>query len=157
AVGQLVDSSAGSLLAIADLSTVWVLADLFETNAGAVVPGAQASVVIGEGKEIAAVVDQVSAIVDPDRHSIPVRVKLDTRDGALRPNSDVQLRFLDKQPAAVELPASAVMSDGSASYCYVREGNALRRHVITAGPVHAGKVAVLAGLSPGQPVVIHGA
>jgi len=157
AVGQSVDASTASLVAIADLSVVWVVADVFEANVGALAAGAQARVVAEGGGQIAGVVDQVSAIVDPDRHTIPVRVKLDNRDGALRPNAHVQLRVLDTSPAAVELPASAVISDGAASYVYLRDGDVLRRHTVTVGSAHAGKVSVLAGLSPGQAVVTHGA
>lgn len=156
AVGQEVDPQAGSLLAISDLSVVWVVADLFEADLGTLQAGAQARVVAGD-EPISGVVDQVSALVDPERHTIPVRVKLDNHDGALRPNAHVQLRFLDPAPAKVELPASAVMSDGATSYVYVRDGQALRRHPISVGAAHAGKVAVLDGLAPGQPVVTRGA
>jgi RND family efflux transporter MFP subunit len=156
AVGQEVDTSTASLLAISDLSVVWVVADLFEADLGTLRAGAQASIVAGD-ETITGVVDQVSAMVDPERHTIPVRVKLDNRDGALRPNAHVQLRFLDPAPAKVELPASAVMSDGATSYVYVREGHELRRLAISVGAAHAGKVAVLDGLAPGQAVVTRGA
>src|SRR6185369_4808635 len=40
--GQLVDPSNGSLVAIADLSDVWVVADLFESDAGALAAGTKA-------------------------------------------------------------------------------------------------------------------
>jgi len=156
AIGQGVDASTGSLLAIADLSVVWVVADVFEANLGSLAAGGRARIVT-EGGEIDAVVDQVSALVDPDRHTIPVRVKIDNREGKLRPNAHVQLRFLDASPAPVELPASAVLSDGAASYVYLRDGAALLRHAVTVGSAHAGKVAVLAGLSPGDTVVTRGA
>ena len=158
AVGQELDPSTPSLLAIADLDVVWVVADLFEADLGGVVAGTKAAVRVGDGLgEIAGVVDQVSAMVDPDRHTIPVRVKLANPAGLLRPNAHVQLRFLDPSPPPAELPTSAVLSDGETSYVYVREGNALRRHPVTVGAAHAGLVAVLGGLSPGQLVVTRGA
>src|SRR5262249_25484606 len=86
AVGQPVDPSNGSLLGIADLAVVWVVADVFESDAGGLAPGAQAKVLLNGTTEIDATVDQVSAVVDPDRHTVPVRVKLPNPEGVLRPN-----------------------------------------------------------------------
>ena len=45
-----------------------------------------------------AVIDQVSAVVDPERHTVPVRIKLDNPDGLLRPNAYVRVRLFDPTP-----------------------------------------------------------
>jgi len=156
AVGQELDAQAAQVMAIADLGAVWVVADLFEADLGSVAVGAPARVTV-DHRELAGVVDQISALVDPDRHSIPVRVKLDNRDGSLRPNAYAKVRFLERHAAPVELPAEAVMSDGTSTYVYVRDGQALRRRTITAGAARGGKVTVFAGVAPGEPVVIRGA
>ncbi len=156
-VGQLVDPSNGSLLAIADLSDVWVVADLFENDVGTLVPGTKAKVTIGTG-ERDATVEQISSIVDPDRHTVPIRLRLPNPDGALRPNAYATIRIFDPTPAAVALPASAVMSDGDQSYVYRKEPTGeLKRHEITVGSLSAGKVPVLAGLSATDQVVLSGA
>ncbi|HEY4245182.1 MAG TPA: efflux RND transporter periplasmic adaptor subunit [Kofleriaceae bacterium] len=158
AVGQLVDPSQGSLMAVADLSTVWVVADLFENDVGALAPGAKAKVVVN-GTELDASVDNVSAVVDPDRHTVPVRLSLANADGALRPNSYAQIKFFDPTAAKVSLPASAVLSDGSQSYVYVKDpkSGALVRHDITVGSISGGAVPVLAGVEPSDQVVLKGA
>jgi len=156
-VGQLVDPSNGSLLAIADLSDVWVIADLFENDVGTLVPGTKAKVTIGAG-ERDATVEQLSSIVDPDRHTVPIRLRLPNPDGALRPNAYATIRIFAPTPAAVALPASAVMSDGDQSYVYRKEPNGeLKRHEITVGSVSAGQVPVLAGLAATDQVVLSGA
>jgi cobalt-zinc-cadmium efflux system membrane fusion protein len=156
-VGQLVDPSNGSLIAIADLSDVWVVADLFESDVGALVPGAKAKVAVGNA-EREATVEQVSAVVDPDRHTVPVRLRLANPDGALRPNSYATMRVFDPTPAVVALPPAAVMSDGAQSYVYRKEPTGeLKRHDVTVGTASAGKVPVLAGLSPTDQVVLSGA
>jgi membrane fusion protein, heavy metal efflux system len=166
APGQLVDPSNASLMAIADLSTVWVVADLFETDVSAVAPGTQAKVSLPSsglgsgpgGSERDAVIEQVSAVVDPDRHTVPVRLRLDNPDGALRPNAYATIRWFDPTPVAVTLPSSAVLSDGAKSYVYRQEPDgALRRHDITVGSASAGSVPVIAGLSPSDQVVLSGA
>ena len=162
--GQLVDPSNGSLMAIADLSTVWVVADLFENDVGAVASGTRAKVNISAGLgggpsgERDAVIEQVSAVVDPDRHTVPVRLRLDNPDGALRPNAYATIRWFDPTPVAVTLPSSAVLSDGAKSYVYRQEPDgALRRHDITVGSASAGTVPVIAGLSPTDRIVLSGA
>jgi RND family efflux transporter MFP subunit len=165
APGQLVDPSNGSLMAIADLSTVWVVADLFESDVGVVAPGTKAKVSFSGsglggpgGSERDAVIEQVSAVVDPDRHTVPVRLRLDNPDGALRPNAYATIRWFDPTPVAVTLPSSAVLSDGAKSYVYRQESDgALRRHDVTVGSATAGSVPVIAGLSPSDQVVLSGA
>lgn len=161
ALGQELDPGAGTAMAIAELSKVWVVADIFEGDHAQVIVGTRAKVLVGEGasleRGIDGAVEQVSAIVDPDRHAIPVRVAVDNADAALRPNARVQLRFALANPARVELPAEAVLSDGASSYVYVQDGRVLRRHPITLGPLHDGRASVIAGLEPGARVVTRGA
>lgn len=156
AVGQEVDASTGSLVAIADLSTVWVVADLFETDVEGLEPGMAAKVRVGSA-EYEGVVAQVFAVVDRERHTVPVRVKLENRDGKLRPNAYAQLRFFRPLPAQVAVPASAVLTDGARSYVYVQtERGVLRRRNIVAGPVQDGLVPVKEGLAVGEQVVVRG-
>ena len=157
AVGQSVDGSSGSLIAIADLTDVWVVADLFENDVGALASGAQAKVTVGS-QEFDATVDQVAGVVDPERHTVPVRVRLANPEGVLRPNAYAQIRFFDPVAAKVSLPASAVMSDGATSYVYIKAANGeLQRRNVTVGGVSGGIVPVLDGVQVGEDVVVQGA
>ncbi len=159
AVGQNLDPTAGTVMAIADLVEVWVVADLFETDVGRLAPGAKAKVMLDGARELEGTVDQVSAIVDPDRHTVPVRVRLANPDGALRPNSYAQIRFFDPTAAVASLPAGAVVFDGTRTYVYVKDKTTgeLKRRTILVGPPNASEVPVLSGLAPGEPVVVQGA
>ncbi len=158
AVGQEVDTSGGSLMAIADLSDVWVVADLFENDVGALEPGDKAKVIVGGNTEVDGQIDQVSAVVDPDRHTVPVRVKLANLAGTLRPNAYAQIKFFDPTPAKVSLPSSAVMSDGAQTYVYVKDkSGALKKRTVIAGSASGGKMPILEGLEPGEQVVMQGA
>jgi RND family efflux transporter MFP subunit len=159
AVGQTVSPDNGSLIAIADLSSVWIVADAFGSHVAAVQPGTKARIVIGNGTEPdrEATVDQVSAVIDPDRHAVPVRIRLDNPDGALRPNAHVQVRLFDPTPSLVALPASAVMSDGDKSFVYVEHPRGVfRRRNISVGAVFGGHVPVLAGLTAQDRIVVQG-
>ena len=153
---------ADALVVVADLSTVWVVADLFEADAQAIGEGAPARVSSPSLPDVAALdgsVDMVSAVVDPARHTIPIRVRLANPGRALRPHVYAQVRFLTGQAArGAEVQASAVMTDGSQSYVYVQESNGrFVKRVIVAGPIRDGRVLVLSGLNAGEIVVEQGA
>jgi multidrug efflux pump subunit AcrA (membrane-fusion protein) len=137
---------------------VWVVADLFENDVGALEPGDKAKVIVGQTTEVDGQIDQVSAVVDPDRHTVPVRVRLENVAGNLRPNAYAQIKFFDPTPAKVALPSTAVMSDGAETYVYVKDkSGALKKRVVVAGSASGGRMPILEGLEPGEQVVMQGA
>jgi RND family efflux transporter MFP subunit len=160
AVGQTVSPDSGSLIAIADLSDVWVVADIFGAPTGLAV-GSRARVVIGNGAAAGdreGRIDQIAAVIDPGRHAVPVRIRLDNTDGLLRPNAYVQVRLFDPTPTTAMLPAAAVMSDGHKSFVYIEAPTGtFKRRDIEVGSVFAGRVPVTAGLAPTDRVVVTGA
>ena len=161
AIGQTVSPDNGSLMAIADLSSVWIVANIFGSKVGSLTTGMKARVVVGNGMDAQdreATVDQVSAVVDPDRHGVPVRIRMDNPDGTLRPNAYVQVRLFDPTPTLAMLPASAVMSDGKKSFVYLESPKGtFKRRDIEVGSVINGRVPVTAGLTPSDRVAVQGA
>jgi len=156
---QEVDSNT-TLMQIADVSSVWVLADLFESDAFGISVGTPARITLPAqpGFAIDAQVDAVSAVVDAERHSVPVRVRLANTDARLKPNQYAEMRFRVSVPASTaEVAASALVSDGATQYVYVQEapGKLVRRKVVT-GPVREGRVVIMQGLSVGETVVEQG-
>jgi len=159
---ELTPGAEAALMLVADLSTVWVVADLFESDSDGVVPGVPARVTITSlpGVVIDGKVDMVSAVVDAERHTVPVRVRLDNADGRLKPNTYAKMQFHAATPAgSVEVAAGALVSDGSRQYAYVKDassGRFVRRDVI-AGAVREQRVVVFKGIAPGETVVSKGA
>jgi RND family efflux transporter MFP subunit len=150
-----------SLVSVAELDVVWVLADLFEADAAGVTNGSAARVTSPSlpGFSVEAPVERVSSVVDPERHTVAVRVKLANADGRMRPNMFAEVSF--RTPAApntVEMAATALVSDGPKQYAYVLEGQGrFVRRTVVAGPERDGKVTVLSGLKAGDTVVEQGA
>jgi cobalt-zinc-cadmium efflux system membrane fusion protein len=158
---ELSPGSETSLMLVADLSTVWVVADLFESDSDGVQPGIPARVTITSlpGVVIDGKVDMVSAVVDAERHTVPVRVRLDNADGRLKPNTYAKMQFQASTPAgSVEVAAGALVSDGSKQYAYVKNaaGRFVKRDVV-AGAVRDQRVVVFKGIAPGETVVSKGA
>ncbi len=152
--------TSSSLVIVADLSSVWVVADLFEADAVDVREGAVAEVSLARGTTgpIRGSVDAVSAIVDPNRHTVPIRVTVPNQSGALRPNAFAEVRFAVRAiENAVRIPASAIVSDGAKQHVYVwdDERNFTRRDVEVAGS-SGGAVTVIDGLRAGESILIDG-
>ena len=150
-----------SLIQIADVAAVWVVADLFENDdASTISVGAPVRILLPSqpGTALQAQIESVSAVVDPERHSIPVRVRLLNPDGRLKPNQYVEMRMQLAVPTgAAEVPASALVSDGATQYVYVQEqpGHLVRRKVVT-GPIREGRVVIMSGLNVGETIVEQG-
>lgn len=150
----------GALIEIADLSRVWVVADLFENEATGIKEGTTARITVPSvpGFSVEVTVETVSAILDPVRNAIPVRVLLDNSDGRLKPNAYADMRLkIDSDKNGVEIAASSLVSDGAKQYVYVQQepGHLVKRDVV-AGPVRDGKVTILDGLALGETVVVEG-
>lgn len=148
------------LLMIADLSNVWVVVDLHEADAMHVSMGSLATVTTPAlpGQTFTGKVEMVSSVVDPERHTIPIRVQLANPDGRLKPSMFAQVRFQVQHAAsALEVAATALVSDGERQHVFV-EGNRGRfsRRQVTAGSAHDGRVAVFSGLRVGDVVVEEG-
>ncbi len=149
------------LITVSDLSRVWVKADAFENLASVLKSGTVAKVTFPSrpGVEMSAKVDSVSAVVDPERRTVGIRLTLPNADGALKPNMYAEVRFeLSAYPGSMEIPASALVSDGERQYVYIEEspGN-FRKRAVNAGPVHDGRVPVFEGVKSGERVVEEGA
>lgn len=158
---ELGDASESVLMTIADLSSVWVVADLFESNAAGIQAGTPVRVDVASapGKVIEGRVELVSSIVDPERHTIPVRVRLDNANGTLKPNTFARMQFQVKSTEnSTQVAASALVTDGQKQYVYVQApDHSFARREVVAGSVRRGNVTILAGLAPGETVVQSGA
>lgn len=158
---QQVDTGGGALVSVADLASVWVVADLFESQSLDVRPGAIARVTTPSAPDLAleGKVEQVSAVADPERHTIPIRIRLANSSGQLRPNVFARVRFrLASSGAELVVGSSAIVSDGEKQYVYVEEGPGhFVRRLVTVGATHEGHTAILSGLRQGERVVEEGA
>jgi cobalt-zinc-cadmium efflux system membrane fusion protein len=156
---QEVDSNT-TLMQIADVNGVWVLADLFESDAAGITVGTPARITLPAlpGYSIDAKVESVSAVVDAERHSVPIKVRLPNIDGRLKPNQYAEMRFRVEVPAnTAEVAAGSLVSDGATQYVYVQDqpGKLTKRKVV-AGPVREGRVIIMSGLAVGETVVEQG-
>jgi cobalt-zinc-cadmium efflux system membrane fusion protein len=163
--GMEVRADAGApLLTIADLASLWVLADVYERDLGQVATGQSATVRVPAypTEAFTGKVSHVGDLVDPQTRTVKLRVVVDNKDGRLKPEMFAKVMLsaarVDGAPKILSVPAEAVLSDGEASAVIVaRESGRFQKRTIEVGAEQDGKVRILAGLSPGENVVVEGA
>lgn len=148
------------LLVIAQLDEVLAIGSVPEAEVEVLAPGQPASVSLpsSPGRVVAGRIEWVSSVVDAERHTVDVRVRLNNEDGDLRPNAWVQVTFQPDTRPRVVLPAEAVVTDEQRSVVFVKATDgSLTRRPVTVGRQRGGRVEVTAGLQPGEQVAARGA
>jgi len=149
------------LVGVADLSRVRVAAELFEADAVTATKGGKVQISSPSMPGFAAetTISLVSQVADPERHTVSVWADLPNAEGNIRPNVFAELRLLTSPPAGtLEIPTSALVSDGSHQYVYVATGNGrFERRSVVAGPSRDDRLLVFKGLTNGETVVEQGA
>jgi cobalt-zinc-cadmium efflux system membrane fusion protein len=157
--GQLLQASTTPVFTVADLSKVWAMAHIFDTDLGAVHLGDTAQVT-GAGRALNGRVDNIAAEVDPNTRSIAVRIVVDNPGEFLKRQMYVQVRIEDRQEAqGLLVPVSAILHDDeNLPYVYVEQadGSFARAHV-TVGYRSGDRTSILSGVRPGDRVVTDGA
>jgi membrane fusion protein, copper/silver efflux system len=140
---------------IADLSRVWVIAELSEGDAAALQHGARAQISIrNENKRFSGRVANSLAQADARGGTIKVRVEAENPGFTLRPDMLVDVDFSAPLPVAVSVPADALIETGSGARVYVAEGdNQFEARKVTTGWRSADKVQIVEGVRPGDRVV----
>jgi Cu(I)/Ag(I) efflux system membrane fusion protein len=148
-----------ALYRIADMSVVWLIADIFEQDIGAIAPGATAKINIAAypGVTFAGEVSFVYPTVNATTRTTKVRVVLANPDGRLRLDmyAFVEIDAPAGAEEAVIVPESAVLDGGARQVVLVEAapGRFLPRDV-TIGSRANGAVEIKAGLKTGERVVI---
>jgi Cu(I)/Ag(I) efflux system membrane fusion protein len=143
---------------IADLRKVWVLADVFSQDARHVRPGMRADVSVPDQKvTLPATVTEILPQFDPATRTLKVRLALANPGYVLRPDMFVDASLAIDLPAAVVVPADAIVDSGLSKTVYVQSGEGLfeARNVET-GWRSGDEVEIVKGLSAGEPVVTSG-
>lgn len=159
--GQLIQAGATPCFTIADLSTVWVMANVFESDMGSVAAGQPATITTGAlATPITGQVTYVSALVDPASKAAAVRILSPNPRGVLKRDMLVNVAIRAAQGRnGLLIPVSAVMRDDqNLPFVYLaRPNNHYGRQQVTIGSRIGEQYEVSAGLSAGDRIVVDGA
>ena len=144
------------LYTIADLSTVWVYANVFQNDVGRLRPGDPAQVTVDAypGRSFHGRIDQVLPQVDTTTRTVRVRLVFRNPGVALKPGMYVNVNIDVPLGRQLVIPASAVLQSGRQAIAFVDRGQGnLEPRTIQVGPQIGESVVVLGGLKAGERVV----
>jgi len=143
---------------IANLSRVWVLAEVFGKDAAAFHPGAKARITLPDtGESFEARVSNVLPEVDPATRILKPRLEVDNPAFKLRPDMFVNIELAVSQPPGLTVPVDAVIDSGRSKRVFVEtSANHFETREVETGWRLNDRVQIVRGLQEGETVVAAG-
>jgi len=155
--GQFVQPDSNPLMIIADLASLWVLADIYENDLHRIRVGQKAEVTTAAypDERFMATISRISDVVDPTTRTVKVRFLVSNPAARLKPEMFASVKiFLGEAGTALTLPASAVFTENGKNYVYVQTGTTeFTRRTVEVSPDPSGRLRVTSGLKAGERVV----
>jgi membrane fusion protein, copper/silver efflux system len=146
------------LFQIADLSRVWVLADVFGREAYEFKPGMKVRVSMPDyDASFQARVSDILPQFDPATRTLKVRIETENPKFLLRPEMFVDVEAPCTSEAAILVPADAVINTGRKQTVFIEHGNGYfePREVATGGRF-GDQILIREGISEGEQIVVSG-
>ena len=145
-----------ALFKLADLSVVWINADIYEEDLPFIRQGQQASVSLSylPGESLTGRVVYIYPFLDPKTRTVRVRLELPNPEGRLKPEMYAQVRIESDLGPRLVVPEGAVIDTGARQVVFVaRQAGTFERREIRVGVKDENYVEVLSGLMAGDRVV----
>ena len=148
------------VMSLADLSSIWILAEVFESQADWVKSGQSAEVKLSylPGREWEGKVEYIYPSLDPKTRTLKVRLRFDNTDEALKPNMFANVTIYGGAKREVQIiPREALIRTGNDERVIIAIGNGrFQPRDITAGIESGEFVEVIKGLNVGDRIVTSG-
>jgi RND family efflux transporter MFP subunit len=162
--GVNISTSSGAIVALADLSTLEMEADVSEANVARLVTAQPAEVTVEAFPErtYRAVLRQIIPTADRTKATVQVKVTLVDKDARLKPEMSAKVTFLEPMDEAdaaaaperiLSVPRDAVVTRDGVSLVFEVVENVARRRPIVAGASLPDRVIVKSGLSGDETLV----
>jgi membrane fusion protein, heavy metal efflux system len=156
APGQYQNDPAAVLMTVADLSTVWITANIQEKDIRRVRPGDEVAAVLAAypGETFAGKVLFIGDLLDPDTRTVKARISFDNPQGRLKPGMYATVTFRQDGIQELVCPATAVVIAGDKSQVYVETGPwQFERRPVEVGDQVGDHVIITRGLQFGSRIV----
>lgn len=144
------------LFDIADLSTLWIIAYIYEYELPFVKAGQPARITLSyfPGKELSSKIDYIYPTISADTRTTKVRLTLPNPGGQLKPQMFTNVEIRISLGKRLVIPESAVIDTGTSQVVYVEKGDgAFEPREVELGLRADGAVEVLRGIKAGEKVV----
>ena len=160
AAGEYRNDTSAPVMTIADLSTVFMSADVPEDRIRLIRPGEQVEINLSAypGEIFRGQVKRISDTVDPQTRTIKVRAELQNPTGRLRPEMFGEIRHKQGLRDMPVVPAGAIVQGDQRNIVYRENSPGVFEPVeVTFGRRDDDRVPILSGIKPGDRIVIDGA
>jgi cobalt-zinc-cadmium efflux system membrane fusion protein len=158
-IGQVVQA-AEVVCVLADLSRVWLVADVPEQSSGSLHMGqpVEAEIPAIPGHIIHGKLSFVGATVNSDTRTVRVRIDLPNPNGKYKPAMLATMLLADRAQRQQVVPAAAVVREGNREHLFVRTAErTFQLRPVTLGGDYGPSRVLLSGLRPGETIVVKGA
>ena len=156
-IGQILSDDDEAPVAVADLSTVWVTANVRESLAWGITKGEDARIEAAGHPSSEGKVCYVGEMLDDKTRTVPVVVECPNPDRILKPGMFVTARFPQVIQGAVTVPSTAVFQGQNSKFVYVRQdGLTFRKVPVEIQSLEDGRLLVTSGLEGGESIIADG-
>jgi len=145
------------VMTVADLSTVFLTANVAEKDIAALRVGQKARIDLSAYPDQAfdGTVKYIGEVLDADTRTVKVRVAVDNRQGRFRPGMFAKVVFSGDAHPALTVPASALVQSGLYTKVFVEKGAfAFEARNVVVGPVVGDRIEILSGLQAGERIAV---
>jgi len=141
---------------IADLSRVWVVAEVYEQEAPYLRPGVMAQVTLRDkGRQLPARITDSLPQSEAGGGTVKLRLDVDNPTFVLRPEMLVDVEMPVRLPPAVTVPLDALVDSGARARVYVEHGEGIfEPREVETGWRSGERVEIKQGVKPGERVVV---
>jgi Cu(I)/Ag(I) efflux system membrane fusion protein len=149
-----------SIVRLADLSSLWVEAQLYTSQLPQLNSSATATVQFPNlpNKEIEGKIEFVNPEINPATRINLIRINIPNKENILKPGMPVYVIIKDPQHKSLSLPVDAVLQTGTMATVWVKTGaNKFISKMVETGMESDGMIEIKSGLNEGDAVVVNGA
>ncbi len=142
---------------LADLSKVWVLLTLYESDVSLIHVGDKIEVTLpyDKSRHYIGTINYVYPELDPETRTAKARVEISNADGFLRPGMFANVEIKKAMPDTLVIPDDAVIDTGVRKLVFVKTSEVtFEPRQVEIGPRINGQITILSGLKMGEAVVV---
>ena len=162
ATGELSKSldNANSIATVADLSSVWVVGDLYEKDLSLASRGKPAKITIAAlpDRSWSGTISNVSDVLDPTTRTLKARVVLANREHTLKPEMFATIHLVGRRQNLMTVPTTAVLHEGSSTFVMVKKSDGTyEKRIVVVANSQPERTEIASGLQAGETIVTSGA
>lgn len=158
-IGQYVKSDAEPLAIVAELSKVWVVAQVKEKNIGSIYADDRVEIRTDANpdKIVVGTISHISELLDEETRSVQVLIECENKDRKLKPGMFANVHFINSPKESIVIPSTALLQNEDKSYVFVQnsKGKFIKRPV-EAVTANQHNIVITSGLEAGEVIVSEG-